>query len=208
MSFQKEKISEEQAAAKFVAKTTECVGASWTTIYQGMKDIFEGSFVIKDQTQAAFDLTLASMALGLQAIRNLNQKQQAERLQAWIMRCVNTKEYGEYAISEIKEYDQAFQKGIEGISQGKDPIMAVSARLLHSWLGSNLQQFEIDVGDKKTGIVNPLLVMMTADVLMQYASIWKALCDAFEVLGSDHPHDFSTDYDRGPMGLHDRARSQ
>ena len=201
MSFRKKRITEELAAAKFVAKTKECVRDSWPDIYQRMKDLFEHRFVVKEQTQAASDLTLASIALGIQAIRNLNQRQKAERLQAWILRCIN-KEYGEYAISEIKEYDRAFQEGSEGISQGKDPIMEVSARLLHRWLGSDLHTFGIKVGDKKTVVFEPLLVMMTADVLIRYAGIWRALCDAYEVLGNDFPHDFSSD-DRGAMGMHE-----
>ncbi len=203
MSFQKAKITEELAAGKFMAKIVELACESWPSIHQGMKNIFKERFVIKDETQAVFDLTLASIALDLQAVRNLSQASQGERIRSWILRCLNTGEYGDYAISEIREYDKIFQLGIESIGQSEDPICAISARLLNRWLGSDLQKFEVVVGYKKTGAIDPVLIMTTVSVLMKCVGIWKAIWDAFEVSGSDLPHNFSTDHDGGALGLHD-----
>lgn len=76
---------------------------------------------------------------------------------------------------------------------GTFPVSAVSARLLHRWLGENIHNFEIDMGDfgngGKTGIVSisPQLQMMVDSLLMGFIGNWKRIKDNFKLIEGDLP---------------------
>lgn len=95
------------------------------------KKNYKAKFVVEDEKTAAFDLFLSATTLDLQAVKNLFSNDQAERIEKWVFKIIDTKDWGEYAIDEVKKYDEEFQKGLQNINEGTGgPLSAVTARLV------------------------------------------------------------------------------
>ncbi len=189
MSLFKKKLTEQEAAAQFVLYIVKEAQAAWPTIYKNLKDTFKEEFVVEDETMAAFDLALAAIAQDLQAVKNLFPKDQAERIEKWIYQCINTEDWGEYAMEEVKKYGEKFQKDIQNINAGGDPVSAIPARLVQRWLGKNIHNFDVEMNGKKTGIINPVLLMMVTGTLTAFLGTWKRMKDNFKLIESDLPLD-------------------
>lgn len=197
MSLFKKRLTEQEAACLFVLDILKEAQGTWPTIHIQLKETFKEGFVLEDEEMAAFDLALAAIAQDVQAVRNLFPKDQAERIQKWILKSVDSEAWGEYAIDEIKNYGIEFTKNIQNIETGGDPLSAIPTRLLQRWLGKNIQNFEVVMNGKKTGIISPLLVMMVSNILAAFLGIWKKLKDDFKIVEGDMP------LDEIPSGLKD-----
>jgi len=197
MSLFKKKLTEQEAASHFVLYITKEAQGAWPAIYKSLQDSFKDKFVVEDETMAAFDLTLAAIAQDLQAVKNLFPKDQAERIEKWVLKCIDTEDWGEYAVGEVKKYGEKFQKDIQNINAGGDPLSAIPARLLQRWIGKNIQNFDVEMNGKKTGIISPVLLMMVSSMLAAFLGTWKKLKDDFNLIEGDIP------FDENPSGLKD-----
>jgi len=197
MSLFKKKLTEQEAASHFVLYITKEAQGAWPAIYKSLQDSFKDKFVVEDEIMAAFDLALAAIAQDLQAVKNLFPKDQAERIEKWVLKCIDTEDWGEYAVSEVKKYGEKFQKDIQNINTGGDPLSAIPARLLQRWLGKNIQNFDVEMNGKKTGIISPVLLMMVSSMLAAFLGTWKKLKDDFNLIEGDTP------FDEKPSGLKD-----
>jgi len=197
MSLFKKKLTEQEAASHFVLYIIKEAQDVWPTIYKNLKDSFKEKFVVEDEKIAAFDLALAAIAQDLQAVKNLFPKDQAERIEKWVLKCIDTEDWGEYAVDEVKKYGEKFQKDVQNISAGGDPLSAIPARLLQRWLGKNIQNFDVEMSGKKTGIISPVLLMMVSSMLAAFLGTWKRLKDNFKIIEGDIP------FDENPSGLKD-----
>jgi len=193
----KRKLTEQEAASYFVLYIIKEALDAWPTIHKNLKDFFKEKFVVEDEKMAAFDLALASIAQDLQAVKNLFPKDQAERIEKWVLKCIDTEDWGEYSIDEIKEYGEKFQKNVQNISAGGDPISAIPVRLLQRWLGKNIRNFDVEMSGKKTGIISPVLLTMVSGILTAFLGTWKKLKDDFKIVAGDIP------FDEKPSGLKD-----
>lgn len=189
----KKKLTEQEAALHFIGSIMSEASSAWPTICEELKDIFQEEFVLEREKMANLDLSLAAIALDLQAIKNLFPNIQAERIEKWVYECFNTGDWGEYAVEEVKKYGKEFQEHTPNMYVGTNPLSAVSARLLHRWLGENIHNFEIDMGDfgngEKTGIVSisPQLQMMVDSFLIGFIGNWKRIKDNFKLIEGDLP---------------------
>lgn len=197
MSLFKKKLTEQEAASHFVLYITKEAQGAWPAIYKSLQDSFKDKFVVEDEIMAAFDLALAAIAQDLQAVKNLFPKDQAERIEKWVLKCIDTEDWGEYAVGEVKKYGEKFQKDVQNISTGGDPLSAIPARLLQRWLGKNIQNFDVEMNGKKTGIISPVLLMMVSSMLAAFLGTWKKLKDDFNLIEGDIP------FDENPSGLKD-----
>ncbi len=179
MSLFKKKLTftEKEAAGHFVRYITEKVQNEWHGIKNSLIN-FEKGFVFENEHMAAFDLALAAIAQELQALRNLYPQDQADRIEKWVLTFIDAGEIGEYAVNEVKKYGENFQKEIQNIETGGDPLSAIPGRLLQRWLGGNIHNFKV----KGTGIVNPVLLMMVQAILNDFVGIWKATKDNFKII--------------------------
>jgi len=178
----KRKISEQEAAAQFVLSVVEKTRDAWPTIHEDLKDSYKDRFIIEDERMAIFDLVLAVIGQEIQGLRNLFQKDQSERLRKWVLACIDSPEYGEYAKSEIKEYDESFQRSVRNIERGENPLDVIPARLLHRCLGENIKNFYVEIGSKKTGIIDPLLVIQVTNILVAFTGTWKMIKENFKLV--------------------------
>ncbi len=185
----KKKITEQEAAAHFVLSVMERTRDMWPNIYDDLRNSYGDRVTIGDQTMAAFDLALAVLSQEIQALRNLFPKDQSERLRKWVLACIDSTEYGEYAKNEVKEYDESFQQSLKN---AENPLDAISIRLLHRWLGRNVKNFEIRIGSEKTGIIDPLLVMRVRGILVTFTRTWETIKENFKLLQGDLPLVYDT----------------
>ena len=70
-------------------------------------------------------LLLRQEHFDLPAVRNLFPKDQAERIEKWVLKCSDSKDWGAYAIQELKEYGEEFQRAVENITNGGDPLSTI-----------------------------------------------------------------------------------
>jgi len=189
MSLFKKKLTEQEAASHFVLYIIKEARDAWPTVHKNLKDSFKEKFIIEDEKMAAFDLALAAIAQDLQAVKNLFPKDQAERIEKWVLKCIDTEDWGEYAVDEVKKYGETFQKDIQNISAGGDPLSVIPTRLLQRWLGKNIQNFDVEMSGKKTGIISPVLLMMVSGTLATFLGTWKRLKDDFKIVEGDIPFD-------------------
>lgn len=189
----KKKLTEQEAALHFIGSIMIEAPSAWKAIYEDLKNTFPDQFILEREKRANFDLSLAAIALDLQAVRNLFPVIQTERIEKWVYECCNTGDWGEYAVAEVREYGKVFQEHTPNMYVGTFPVSAVSARLLRRWLGENIHNFEIDMGDfgsgGKTGIVSldVQLQMMVDPLLMGFIGRWKGIKDNFKLIEGDLP---------------------
>jgi hypothetical protein len=181
----KKKITEEEAASQFVLYIVKEAQNNWPAIHQKMKENFGDKFILEDENTAAFDLALAAIAQDLQAVKNLFPKEQAERIEKWILKCIDTEEWGGYAVDEVQKYGEKFQKDIQNISAGGDPLSSIPSRLLHRWLGDNIQNFDVKMDGQKTGFISPVLLMTTSAILTAFLGNWKRIKDEYKLTKGD-----------------------
>lgn len=187
----KRKITEQEATSHFIRSIMDEASSAWPSILEELKDTFQEQFVLEDEKMANLDLSLAAISLDLQAIKNLFTNVQAERIEKWVYEYFKGKDWREYAVDEIKKYEKEFQEHTPNMYVGINPLSAVSARLLSRWLGENIHNFEIDMGDlgngEKTGIVSisPQMQMMVDLLLADFIGKWKKIKDNFRLIKSD-----------------------
>ncbi len=187
----KKKITEQEAASHFIRSIMNEASSAWPSVLEELKDTFQDQFVLEDEKMANLDLSLAAIALDLQAIKNLFSNIQAERIEEWVYEYFKGEDWREYAVAEIKKYGKAFQEHTPNMYVGTNPLSAVSARLLNRWLGENMHNFEIDMGDigngDKTGIVSisPQMQMMVDSLLVGFIGKWKKIKDNFRLIKGD-----------------------
>lgn len=187
MSFFKKKLTEQEAASFFITHIIKEAESAWPIIYKQLKETFKEKFVIENEKKASFDLTLAAIAQDLQALKNLFPKDQAERIEKLVLKKFGSDIWGEYAVDEVKKYGEEFQKGIQNINAGGDPLGAIPTRLIQRWLGKNIQNFDVKINGKKTGIIDPFLSDIIVGVLTAFIGTWKRIKDNFNLIKEDMP---------------------
>jgi hypothetical protein len=198
----KSRITELRAAALWHERILRRAQAEWPEVYQRFRMVLGDGFRVQDEQMAQFDLALAALALDLQAVKNLFPADQANRIESWVEKLLDTPDWGEYALSEVRDYGRQFQKEVETIEKGSDPISVIPARLLRRWLGEDIRRFDLEIGSKKTGFIDPILISLTVEKLMPFAGTWKSIGDQYELVEED----FSTNFDWETYGLYDPGK--
>jgi len=182
----KKRITEAEAAAQCVLVVMQKTEEIWPALYKSLKDVYGDKLVIENETIATFDLSLAVLALELRVLHNASSKEQAARIRKWVLHCVDSPKYGEYARDEVEKYERAFLLASENCPvTGENPVDAVSARLLHRWLGKAIGNFEVRIADKGTGVINPLLVLHVTAILVSSGGSWKQIRERFDLIEGD-----------------------
>jgi hypothetical protein len=161
----------------------------WPAIYDALRKSRGPEFQLYDDRMAGFDLFLAVIALDTRALWNLFPSEQAARLYRWVIRCNDSPEYGEYVATELAAYAHAWDDAL-ATRGAREALDAITARLLHRWLGSRIRAFEPEVDGRRTGFIEPLLVMEVSAILAGYIGVWKAIAAECRVVkGDDLPRD-------------------
>lgn len=180
MSLFKKKLTEQEAAIDVALFTIKECQERWPVIYKNLKDIFKIEMEVEDENRAGFDLALAAIAYDLQALKNLFAKEQAERVERYVLKFMDSDYWGQYAVSEVKSYGELWQKEIR--NSNASYFHAIPARLLQRWLGKNMRNF-VD----ESGIISPLLLLAVSTELSTICGKWKRLKDNFNITEGDTP---------------------
>ena len=183
-------LTDGDAAATVVNGALRDVEAAWPGIYQSLQDEFGADFVVHDERLAGFDLAIAVIAMDSQAITNLFPPDQGQRLRAWTRRCLNSPEWGEYALRELDSYTDEFQRGLEA-PDPRDAVPAIAGRLLHRWLEEEVRRFESVVGGERTGFLGPLLLTRVFGIIASFVGRWSSLAQEYVIVEGDLPPDYS-----------------
>ena len=176
------KITEEEAALHFVRAQIEQAKETWPIIYQNIKNHHGKNFKIEDEDSALLDLALAAIALDLQAIKNIFQEEQASRIKTWVYKSIEFEDWELDVHNEINEYTKVYENAILTIESGGNPLTAIPGRLAHRLLGENIRKFEIEINEKKTGEISPLLIMDITSTLSTFIGKWKILSSKYKLI--------------------------
>lgn len=204
----KKQLTEQMVAAEFNLYIMGETQKNWKEIYNTYKKTYGDKFTVTDEIMAPYDLALASIAENIQVVNNVFPKEQAERIKKWILKLVDTEDYGEYSLGEIKKYEDMFIKSVDdnarqsGSFNGINPLAIITTCLLNQWLGDSFRDFDVVVNGKKTGVVDPILMDLTNHILMTYIYDWKKIKENFDLVEGDIP------FDENPTGLKDYTPEQ
>ena len=180
--------TEQEVATDLVLFAMQEAGNAWPTISNSFKDTFKEKFRVENEMMAPFDLALAAITQNLQAIRNVFSSDQAQRIEQWVMKCLDTEDYGQYALQEVKKYDHMFNKALSDTGKekspfaGTNPLDVLSVCLLRQWLGQGLRDFEVEINGKKTGVISPILISMTSGALVAFILQWKTIKADYDIV--------------------------
>ena len=181
MGLFKIEITEQEAALHFVRAQIEQARETWPIIYQNIKNHHGEDFKIKDEESALFDLALAAIALDLQAVKNIFQEERASRIKTWVYKSIEFDDWELDVHNELNEYTKVYENAILTIESGGSPHTAIPGRLAHRWLGENIRKFEIEINEKKTGAISPLLIMDISITLSTFIGKWKKLSSKYKL---------------------------
>ncbi|MDO8570568.1 MAG: hypothetical protein Q7R97_03205 [Candidatus Daviesbacteria bacterium] len=190
----KKQITEQEVATLFILYLTKEAQDIWPSIKKSLEDTFKERFIVTEEDMvASYDLALAAIAQDLQALKNLFPKDQAKRIEKWVLKSLaDTEDWGKYAVHEVEKYSNAFQKSLKNIEQYGNPINTIPILLLYRWLGKNIDSIEVKLNGKKTGYFDPIIVGMVTHILVrQFAGTWKRviITDGVELVEGDIPFD-------------------
>jgi hypothetical protein len=201
----KRTITEQEAAGQFCISIATAAQDAWPVISKHLRDCYKEKFVFVNEKVACYDLGLAIMALELEAVKNLFTPMQSGHLYSWVLKCLDTPEWGEYSKEEFQDYQKAFE---DDLKNNENPLCGVAARLVSRWLGGAIKDFEMSFDGKNTGIINPLLVMQVSGILAPFLGYWKKIKDQYILTESDLPIDFdqsrNSPYNVGRSKVSDR----
>ena len=185
MASTREQITESEAAVGFVGHVISKAREDWPRIYADMKDAFGSRFIVEDETMAMFDLYLAAIAQGLQAVANLFGEGQATRIRSWVYEFLRIEGWDEYAVQEVNGYSECFQDALKHIEDGRNPLAAIPTRLLQRWLKHNISHFLTTLRGTQTRVIWPTLGLATADALSAFLGYWKMISERYELIEGD-----------------------
>ncbi len=83
------------------------------------------------------------------------------------------KNYGEYAVQELKAYWATMKKEEEDGNDPRDAFAAVAVRLLYRWIGDGVKSLVLT-----GGIINPIVVMFVMSAVIELSgTYWRTIKD-------------------------------
>ncbi len=177
----RKRITEQKAAQYFVQCISSRVDEYWPSTSQALRQRFAGKWDIPEESIAKLHLLLAALSQDLQALKNLFPPPQAQRLERHVLALLEALgDMADYAVIEVQEYSLKFQNDLNTVDG--DPLSAISARLLHRWLGSDFQICEGVIDGKGTGCIDTLTLMLVMEIVGKQCGFWKAIKDTFKIV--------------------------
>ena len=170
----KQKLSEVDAAGRFVLTITKSVQQHWPQVARELKETLPDIDAIPEDTNAGFEFAVAVIATQVQALPNLLPVDQAARIREYILRCISPPELGAYPRDTIEQYQDAWDQSVQ---KGEPPCHGV-ASILYDKLGCRSM---VEVGEER--FKDPLLLMALSEkVLLFGGPWWKNITQQFNLM--------------------------
>ena len=127
------------------------------------------------------DFTLAVLAQDLEAVTNLYNKEQADRIEELVFECILNKDethktLGEYAVDEIKAYRNQ-------LHTDSDPLYAILIRLLPRLFGKKYSVAKVNINGKS--YIDPILLSLINPIIAICCGFWKTIKDNYDLVEDD-----------------------
>lgn len=161
--FGKEKLSEVEVAGQFVISIVKPIQQEWPKVAAELTRLLQLNQPISADRYAAFEFTLAVIALQIQALPNLLPPAQADRIREHVMRCISSPDLGSHPREAIHEYQSAWNQCLQ---QGEPPFHGI-ASVLFDKLSC---QSSVGLGNAK--FKDPLLLMALSEKVITFGGGW------------------------------------
>jgi hypothetical protein len=179
-------LTEQEAAVYSIGFHLNKAQQKWPYIFDLFKTAYPEKFRVRDETMAQYELFLYAIAFDLQVVHNLYPKEQASRIERWVLKSLGReKEWGEYSVCQVNMYSSQL-RDLES-TDADNPFTAVSMNLLHHWLGEDLRNFEAEIDGQKLGIYDTLFTCMAMGIPLLVVGFWKSTNSRFELVEGDFP---------------------
>ena len=162
-SFNKEKLSEIEAAGQFVISMVKPIQKEWSGIAAELTQMLQLKQPISTDRYAAFEFALAVIALEIQPLPNLLPATQAGRIREHVLGCISSPDLGSYPREAIDEYQNAWTKSM----QEGEPPFASMASVLFDKLGC---QSIVELGQAR--FKDPLLLTALSEKVITFGGGW------------------------------------
>jgi hypothetical protein len=178
----RKRITEQDAAAAFVLNMASKSRSLWPIIKNSF-NIMNNELPLMNNEMAIFNLFLAGIVLELQVLSNIYPRQ-SERVVRLVIKIIDSDSVGEYAVDEMANYNEAYYNSIDN---KENPVDSISTILLHRWFGNNLANFCIEIDNKKTDIISPVLIMLATTKIVLLLGFWKGISINYKLIKSELP---------------------
>ena len=165
---------EDTAAVTYINFLAERIKRDWHKIHEGLKDLSGEKHLVRNERQAIDAFFRASIAIGMQAIKNIFVAKQAESLNRWIMHLLDDENR-----TEVMKYNEIYEKAVENI---EEPIGTVAGVLLINWMGKGYEKFD------RLGVRGQLLCMGIGEELLVNGQYWKTVKEKYKLKASELPN--------------------
>lgn len=162
---------ESEAVAAFLAMVSADCEQALPAFRTSLESLGIGLSFAADATPT-LDLTLATIALELQALPNLLPAPQATRVETLVHKALSSQEGGLSWWDEVSAYRGAFRKGL---SHGLNPLQEVAARLMYRLTTGHLP------ADQVRDDTQPFAEVALMTYLARNLGRWKAITDRFQL---------------------------
>jgi hypothetical protein len=170
----KKKIKEIEAAGQFVMAIMRGVQEYWPSVAQELNQLFQSDEAISEDQHAGFEFSLAVISSQIQALPNLLNKQQADRIREYILQCISSPELGSYPRDAIEDYQTAWDASLK---EGEPPFYGISA-VLFDKLGC---EDSVEIGGNR--FKDPLLLMALSEKVVTFGGPWwKNMLQEYEIV--------------------------
>ncbi len=168
----KKQLSEVEAAGQFVLTICRDVQQQWPQIVEDLKWVSVHALP-KDQF-AAYEFTLAVIAVQIQALPNLFPIQQATRLREYILRCISLSELGSYSRDIMQEYQNVWDESLQRL---EIPLHGIAATLFDRLGCQRYMEFQ------GMTFKSPIFLMALSEKLtMPWPFCWKEVAEDYVLI--------------------------
>jgi hypothetical protein len=178
-------LSEQEVVTHFVSLVLEETKRKWPSIYESYKShLHDGSFAVRDEIRAPYDLCFATIALNLESIQNLYPSEQANRIESKLLKYLSQiVGWGSYAANEVRRYTELFRSELLEMGQGHYPIGAIAYRLHRQWFGAVYEDM-----DKQTKVA---LMTIAMTFLPEFVELWTSVNADFQIVEGESEFNLS-----------------
>jgi len=161
--FGKKKITESEAAGKFVITIARSAQEYWPSIAKELNQLVQSNKAISEDQYASFEFGLAVIATQIQALSNLLKQEQANRIRKYILECVSSPELGSYPRETIEEYQTVWDSSLE---QGEPPYYGIASVLFDKLECEDTVELGGD------NFKSPILLMALSEQVVKFGGPW------------------------------------
>jgi len=170
-------LSEIEISGLFICTIIKNSLEHWPSISKELSQLFRHNKPISDDEYSCFEFALAVIAIQIQALPNLLEQQQANRIRSHVLACISAPELGTYPKEAIEEYQNAWNTSLEN---GNLPFDGIASVLFDKIECEN----KVELGG--ASFKAPLLLMALREYIVKFGgSWWKDAINKYQIIPNE-----------------------